>query len=106
MGRPHAWMRKDRLVTEGLQDLAQRLANAARAAGEVRRPEPAAGHTSPGGEALRIASLMLAKRPTTGRAGRVAAGVDLPRPADLVTEDERDGLIGGRDAASRDDGAL
>lgn len=107
MGRPHARMRKDRLVTEGLQDLAQRLAKAARATGAVRMPEPVAGQASLGGEALRIASLMLGQRPATGGAGRGAAGTDVPRPADLVTDDERDGLIGGRDAASRDDdGAL
>ena len=101
-------MRKDRLVTEGLQHLAQRIAKAKRAHGAVRMHEPVAGRTSPGGEAFRIASLMLGQRPTIGGAGRRAAGTDVPRPADLVTDDERDGLIGGRDAASRDDddGAL
>lgn len=87
---------------EGFQNLAQRLAKAARAPGAVRMPEPVEGQASPGGEALRIASLMLGQRTATGGAGRGAAGTDVPRPADLVTDDERDGLIGGRLTVSRD----
>ena len=108
LGRPHAGMRKDRLVvTEGFQqDLGQRIVRAARMAVAVHLYESAAERTnSPGGEvALRIASQILRRRQLgTGGAGshRTAAGADIPCPADLVTDDERDELI-GRDADDRE----
>src|SRR5688500_11535632 len=100
MGRPHAWMRKDRLVTEGFQDLGQRIVRAARLAVAVHMSASVVERTSPGGEALRLASQILRRRVATGGAGQRAAGEDIPRPADLVTDDERDGLI-GRDAGPR-----
>ena len=95
-------MRKDRLVTEGFQDLGQRMIRAARLAVAVHMYESAVELTSPGGEALRIASRVARRRVVeTGGAGPQSAGTDVPRPADLVTDDERDGLI-GRDADPRD----
>ena len=88
-------------MTEGFQNLGQRIVQAARLAVAVHMYESAAQHTSPGGEALRIATRIL-QQPTiaAGGAGRREAGTDVPRPGDLVTDDERDGLI-GRDADPR-----
>jgi hypothetical protein len=87
-------MRKDRLVSDELQNLGQRIIQAARLAVAVHLYESVAERTSHGGDAVRIASQLLRRRVETGGAGPRAAGEDLPRPGDLVTDDERDGLIG------------
>jgi hypothetical protein len=90
-------------VTEGFQNLGQRMVQAARLAVAVHLYESAAERTSHGGDALRIASRVLRRRRVeAGGAGPRAAGAaaDAPRPGDLVTDDERDGLI-GRDADPR-----
>lgn len=94
-------MRKDRLVTEGFQDLGQRIVQAARLAVEIHMHESGLERTSPGGEALRLARQILQRRAMAGGAGQRVAGQDIPRPGDLVTDDERDGLI-GRDADPRE----
>jgi hypothetical protein len=87
-------------VTKGLQDPGQRPPESARVVTAVCAHGSAAGHHSPGGEALRIAGQILRRRAAAGGAGQCSAGEDIPRPADLVTDDERDGLI-GRDADRR-----
>ena len=94
-------MRKDRLVTDGLENLGQRMIQAARLAVAVHLYESVAERTSHGGDALRIASQILRRRVEAGGAGPRAAGADCPRPGDLVTDDERDGLI-GRNADPRE----
>ena len=85
---------------EGIQDLGQRIVQAARMAVAVHLYESVARHTDPHGDAIRVARQILRRRVATGGAGQRAAGEDIPRPADLVTDDERDGLI-GRDAGPR-----
>ena len=95
-------MRKDRLVTDGLENLGQRIIQAARLAVAVHLYESVAERTSHGGDALRIASQFLRRRVEAGGAGPRAAGGDCcPQPGDLVTDDERDGLI-GRNADPRE----
>ena len=86
---------------EGIQDLGQRIVQAARMAVAVHLYESVARHTDPQGDAIRVAGQILRRRVEAGGAGPRAAGEDLPRPGDLVTDDERDGLI-GRDADPRD----
>lgn len=81
-------------MSDELQNLGQRIIQAARLAVAVHLYESVAERTSHGGDAVRIASQLLRRRVETGGAGPRAAGEDLPRPGDLVTDDERDGLIG------------
>ena len=92
-------------MRDGSLNLGRQMVRAARLAVAVRRYESALGHVSPGGEALHIAGQLLRQRVATGGAGQRAAGEDTPRPADLVTDDERHGLTGHdadpRDAAGR-----
>jgi len=101
LGRSVRRMRKDRLVTEGFQNLGQRLVQAARLAVAVHLYESVVERTSHGGDTLRIASQVLRRRVEIGGAGPREAGDDVPQPGDLVTDDERDGLI-GRSADSRE----
>ena len=93
---------------EGIQDLGQRIVQAARMAVAVHLYESVARHTDPQGHAIRVARQILRRRVATGGAGlHVAHGTGehqppAPRLGDLVTDDERDGLMGFDDAAEPD----
>jgi len=93
---------------EGFQDLGQRIVQAARMAVAVHLYESVARHTDPQGDAIRVARQILRRRVATGGAGlHVAHGggehqPPAPRLGDLVTDDERDGLMGFDDAAEPD----
>jgi hypothetical protein len=90
---------------EGFQDLGQRIVQAARMAVAVHLYESVARRTAPDGDALRAARQILWRQVATGGAGLLEApgeehdGVvqppdHSPRLGDLVTDDERDGLMG------------
>jgi hypothetical protein len=103
-------MRKDRLAMDGIQDLGLRIVQAARLAVAVHLYESVARHTSPDGEAGRVAREILGRRVETGGAGDIDEADDdgfgrggrapQQRPSrlgDLVTDDEWDGLMGHDD---------
>ena len=88
---------------DGIQDLGLRIVQAARLAVAVHLYESAARITSPAnGDAVRAARQILRRQLTTGGAGPVDPGEsdgDGIKPSgsrlgDLVTDDERDGLMG------------
>ena len=83
---------------EGFQELGQRIVRAARLAVAAHLYESVARHTTPDGEACRVARQILRQRrqvATIGGAGLRGAGdLCVPRLGDLVTDDERDGLFG------------
>jgi hypothetical protein len=95
-------------LMEGFQDLGQRIVQAARMAVAVHLYESVARRTAPDGDALRAARQILRRRVATGGAGLLEAPGDddtvgsvdsapaptTPRLGDLVTDDERDGLMG------------
>ena len=94
---------------EGIQDLGQRIVQAARMAVAVHLYESVARHTDPHGDAIRVARQILRRRVATGGAGPRGAhgGVEhqptSPRLGDLVTDDERDGLMGVYDGDDDDE---
>jgi hypothetical protein len=93
---------------EGFQDIGQRIVQAARLAVAVHLYESATQHTSPATgvvDAVSAAKRILQSRRwgdssnrliATGGAGQ-AGIVETPRLGDLVTDDERDGLMGRGD---------
>ena len=100
---------------EGFHDLGQRIVQAARMAVAVHLYESVARRTDPDGDALRAARQILRRQVATGGAGLLEAPGDehdddglappsahSPRLGDLVTDDERDGLMGFDDAAEPD----
>ena len=98
---------------EGFQDLGQRIVQAARMAVAVHLYESVACRTSPDGDAQRAARQILRRRVATGGAGLLDAPGEehdgfvqpadtSPRLGDLVTEDERDGLMGLDEDAEAD----
>ena len=103
---------------EGFQDIGQRIVQAARMAVAVHLYESVARQTNPEGDAIRVAKQILRRRVATGGAGLLEAPGDIeggqpsppprsPRLGDLVTDDERNGLMGldtwGDDAPARDE---
>ena len=82
-------------MTDGLENLGQRIIQAARLAVAVHLYESVVERTSHGCDGLRIASQILRRRVEAGGAGPRETGEHhAPRLGDLVTDDERDGLIG------------
>ena len=90
---------------EGFQDIGQRIVQAARMAVAVHLYESVARQTDPEGDAIRVARQILGRRVATGGAGLLEAPGDeqggqlqppspSPRLGDLVTDDERNGLMG------------
>ena len=87
---------------EGFQTLGQRIVQVARLAVAAHLYETVARHTTPDGEACRVARQILRQRrhvaTSTGGAGLRGSGdLCVPRLRDLVTDDERDGLFGHDD---------
>jgi hypothetical protein len=89
---------------DGIQNMGQRIVEAARLAVAVHFYESVAQITTPeNGAALRAARQILRRRVETGGAGSCDAGPDVqtsPRLGDLVTDDERDGLMGCDDCGA------
>jgi hypothetical protein len=89
---------------DGIQDLGARIVEAARVAVAMHLYESVAQSTTPanGQVGLGAARQILRRRVETGGAGPCLA--DDSRLGDLVTDDERDGLM-GRDGGKRTDDA-
>jgi len=88
---------------DGIQDLGQRIVEAARLAVAVHLYESVARTTTTpddNGAGLRAARQILRRRVEIGGAGPRDAGN--PRLGDLVTDDERDGLMGRGDDQDAD----
>src|SRR3954465_10057587 len=93
---------------DGIQDLGQRIVQAARLAVAVHLYESVARHTTPDGEEYRVARQILRRRGALGGAGPHADVNDGSTPSssrlgDLVTDDEWDGLMGRDGAPTVDD---